>query len=309
MPKVNNLMDSAPVVKPEAVKPVAETVVITKADVGVVDAGMFAKEDAAIVSINQNNDKINLPSFLSPTGDSGLSMPGVADRPETGYVGFCHNMSKKYGEMRLAGLVDGQPYLFSNKQYTPLNPLSFFMVGGTTYLTQMVGQDGKFVYIYKGKEIPQHHRGKVDADKVQAHYVVLLLVFHENRLIPIKGDFRGPKSNCVEAATNAIEAAGKPDWLGRSDAHKVTAAFPQPWGRVFTTVNMRPYTGKKSGNTTTIADGISRPATASQLQLLASSFNDPKFTKDLADAFDNYQSRVKFIDEAAATLGMDKLGK
>jgi hypothetical protein len=127
-----------------------------------------------------------------------------------------------------------------------------------------------------------------------------MLVDMGEYLLPIKGDFRGTKGRGIEAAIRAVEAAGTAEWIGLSDRHRVSAVYPQPYGRVFHHLTTSPYVGKVSGRTSHVTNVTSSPSTIAQMQKLADSFEDENFIAELNDAKANYDLRLEFMDRVAA---------
>lgn len=252
---------------------------------------LFRTEKTEALIPSKQSVAVPIPSFLQTT-----AMPETSDRSTTGYVGFASTQSKKWTDQQRAGIEDGQPFLFHEKNFIPLDTLEFFLTMGKSCQTMMAGKSGEFIYytdnmeerqepiIYKGNQV-----------KLEPHYVVLMLVKLGDALIPIKGDFRGTKSGGMENAIRAVEAASNPDWLKLSEAHKATAAFPQPWGRVFHTIGTTRHISKSNGNPYFTADCGSTPASVSEMQLLVSNLKNEDFTNALTDAHENYNKRIEYL--------------
>lgn len=273
---------TTPVVKPT----IPEKQTITKSDVGTVPAGLMKSNQATIPA------KVNIPGFLQTS-----NMPDVSNRQQTGYVGFASTQSKKWGIMQSAGLEDGQPFLYHQNSYIPLATVDFFLCMGASFQTMMVGKEGSFIYACTDMNIaldPIVYKGQ--AVKLEPHYVCLLLVNLNGQLIPIKGDFRGTKSGGMENAIRAVEAASNPDWLKLSDTHKATAAFPQPWGRVYHRISTKRGVSKSNGNPYHSANCSSSPASVTQMQLLVASLADDAFNNNLTEAHNNYNGRLEFMN-------------
>ena len=294
MPRVNNL--NAPTKNDPPKNPdVFEKQTITKADVGTVDAASLieTKPGGAVA--------LKLPDFLEQ-----VSMPETVGGDQTGYVGFASSASAKWSEQQAAGLEDGQPYLFHEQRYikTPNKALEFFLLSAESFQSLMVGKEGKFQWISRDLDIEGPTAG---SNKTQPHYVGLLLVNVNDNLIPIKGDFIGTKSSGFETAIRAVEAAGNPQWLQLSDEHKVTAAFPKPFGRVSHRITTKYQVAKTSGNSYYRTNCMSKPATASQIQLLYKFLSDSDFIDTLNEAKKNYDMRIQFLDNIAKN-GPSKAG-
>lgn len=236
--------------------------------------------------------KIALPAWLAKS-----QMPEVADRQLGGYVGFASSQSGKWNEQQLSGLTDGQPYLYHQQRYIALKSLDFFLLAGESFQTLMVGKEGQFKWATRDLE---EEGPTVGSNRPEPHYVCLLIVFADGRLIPIKGDFRGTKSGGIEGAIRAVEAAGTPEWAGYSDAHRISCAFPQPFGRVFHRCTTKYQVAKTSGNPYYRANCISNPATVSQMQELVNALSDDDFIDELEEARNNYNERIHLMDSIIA---------
>lgn len=234
---------------------------------------------------------IAIPAWLQNS-----TMPATSDREVGGYIGFASTQSNKWGEMQSAGLADGQPYLYHQQRYVPLDSLDFFLLHGESFKTLMVGREGKFQWVSRDLEEEGPTMG---SNRPEPHYVCVCVVAAENRLIPIKGDFRGTKSGGLEGAIRAVEAAATPEWLALSDAHKVSAVFPQPFGRVFHRITTKYRVSKSSGNPYYVANCVSLPATITQIQQLVTAFGDSDFVKELNECKENFNQRISFLDRIA----------
>lgn len=257
---------------------------------------------------------IKLPAFLQKA-----TLPQLISGELNGYVGFADVQSKNWPQMQQAELEPGDPFMFKDGNYTPLKPLEFFLVMGDTLRSTMVGQEGTFTFVTRDLETPlkdiaasietEGLKGpmlevaqtqKRDILKAEPHYVCLIIVKVGETLVPIKADFRGTKTGATEPAVRAVEFAGTPDWLKQSEAHKATAAYPHPFGRVWNVVTTMPKVGRTSGNNFFVARCQSRPATITQMQMLVDHFAEEQFVTDLEEAERNYQGRLEFLDKIAA---------
>lgn len=233
---------------------------------------------------------LSIPDFmennvLPEVGDSG-----------TGYVGFASSNSLNWPQMQMAGLKEGQPFCHHNGQYIAVETLEFFLLLADSFQTLMVGKQGEFKFATRDMSLEGPRQG---TNRTEPHYVCLLLVKVENELLPIKGDFRGTKSGGVEGAIRSVEAAAEPEWLKMSDAHRITSAFPKPFGRVFHRVTTSYQVSKTSGNPYYRAKCASQPATIAQMQLLADKLKDDDFRVNLKEAKGNYDQRIQFLDNIA----------
>lgn len=253
--------------------------------------------------------KVDLPAFLQTT-----EMPELSSRRVTGYVGFAHPMSKKWAQMSAAGLEEGMPYLFHEGRFIPAKTLEFFLCRGESFKTCM-NDRGQFIFVTRdlgvtevngpifmlNKQTGQRTIVLPEGGKVvpEPHYIVLLLVNLNGNLIPIKGDFRGTKSGGIETCIRAVESASTPEWGKLSDQHKVSLAFPSPFGRVYHTIRTKPDISKSSGRTFHTTNSVSVPSTIAQMQLLATAFENDDFKHILDEANTNFDKRVEFMEDIA----------
>lgn len=258
-------------------------------------------------NLQKQASSLVLPDFLQEDTDIVL-----ANNNLTGYVGFADHRSKNWSAMQAAGCEVGDPFMFRDGQYTPLNPFQYFLVKVETYRTTMVGQEGKFVFVTKDIETPLVDLQKKYPDKIvnrergvgkaEPHYVCLtLLLLNEQTLVPMKADIRGTKTGAVEAPSRAIEAAATPDWITKSDAHKISGMFPKPWGRVFHTVTTHPKTGKTSGDGFHVCNAVSVPTSVTLMESLYAAFKDQDFINDFKEADANYKARIDHFDKIAVS--------
>lgn len=235
----------------------------------------------------------DIPGFLTQD-----SMPETAEQMRSGYIGFGEPRSvKNWPMISAAGVVEGQAYAARAGEIIPLQQLEFWLLRADSYKTAMK-TDGSFSFATRDLEYvdPGTHGGKVGE-----HYIGLMIVKLPNgNYIPIKGDFRTTKSNALSGPINAVKAAGTPEWANQSDANKLAAQFQRPFGRVYHYVNCAYYVGKASGNASYPARSRSVPSTLSQLQELSALFTEQEFLTQLREANENYEGRIKFMDELCA---------
>jgi hypothetical protein len=249
---------------------------------------------------------ITIPAFLQQQ-----TLPEVEDRT-SGYVGFASSASKNWSVQQMNGMSEGQPFIYYKQQYLPCDSLQFFLLIGQSFQTIMVGKEGKFKYVthdmdeefeqirnnnitVQGKSVPLH--SAIGTSKLEAHYVMMMICVTGNSLIPIKGDFRGTKSGGMEGAIRATEEAAKPSWINLSEATRATAAFPQPWGRVFHSIDTTRHVSKTSGNPYYRANCNSRPAKIEEMQKLVNALQDPAFMEELQAAKQSYDDRIAFLEK------------
>lgn len=297
MPKTTPLTGSKPVksvdpVKPNKMPPApVKSSTPVKADTPVVvDSVKITPADTK--ELTKSVKSTTIPAWLQKN-----NMPEVAERNMGGYTGFASSQSLKWPMQQQAGLEDGQPFLYHRQQYIPLHTLNFFLLAGEKFQTLMVGREGKIPWASRDVDV----KGPtVGSNKPEVHYVCLMIVDVDGEFIPMKGDFRGTKSGGIEGAIRSIEAAAEPEWLKLSESHRITALFPQPWGRVYQVCSTSYHVSKSSGNSYYRANCTSNPATIKHMQALLEAFNDDEFKVALDEARWNYNARVAFFDAIVA---------
>lgn len=249
--------------------------------------------------------QLTLPSFLQQS-----AMPETIEQEMTGFVGFASSASKKnWPNLSAAGCTEGMAYVSKDGSIIPLpNGIKFFLLKADSFQTQFLS-DGSFSFVTRDLELEgpttaKLPNGAVVNAKTEAHYIGLLIVELPNGTwIPIKGDFRGTKSNGLSGPINAVKAAASPSWAsdnGNQEAYRLAAAFPHPFGRVFHHVTTQMYVGKGTGNTSYPAKAQSKPASLTQMQKLNELFTDESFLSTLNEANKNFDARVKFFDDRIA---------
>jgi hypothetical protein len=268
-----------------------EKVTLTAKDVGTAPANLI-QSNTSVATVEKESKGLAIPAFLTQATHGELAPQMVGD-----YVGFASTMSKNWIDMQAAGCVDGQAFIFYRGQYIVPKQLEFFLCMSSSFQTQMEkNKDAKFLFATRDMKATFSYQ-----DGVQPHYVALLLVDPGNgSLIPIKGDFRGTKSGGIENAVRAVEAASRPEWLRLSDAHKTTAMFNDPFGRVYHRITLKPCISKQSGNAYNRATCASSPATPDEIMKLVRAFKDTEFLTALDDAHKSFLARVEFLDGIVA---------
>lgn len=248
------------------------------------------------------SSKVAIPSFLK------TDLCETSDRQNGGYIGIAHERNKNFAQMNKSGISSGDLYLFHESQYLKVPELNYFLVTASAFAT-VSNPAGDFLYAstdpnqkeatYKVGNNQFTVTDRTNPTKIGPHYVGLFIVNYNGNLIPIKGDFRHTQSGGMESTIEAVRAAGDPasGWIKMSDQHKATAAFPQPFGRVFHTLRTKREIGKGSGMEYFRTVTVSNPASVSQMQELIDALSDATFLKALEEANRNYQGRVDFLME------------
>lgn len=222
------------------------------------------------------------------------TLPSTESLPEsqvaaTSYIFASSFRSDNYKQQQAMGLEDGDFALSLEGATYKLDPLKYFLCQVDPFVTQM-GTGGVVTYASRDMDNvnQQMQRGE--------HYLCLVLVFHNGRLIPAKAEFRTTKSSAAKKPLEEIHLASKPEWL-KTDAHRVAAQCAIPWGRVVaTSVPGGKKTSRSSGNPYIPAVTNCRPATSEEMLLLAKESQQPDFSELFNLVTSEYNDRKTFLD-------------
>lgn len=310
MPTVKPLADVA---KQPKAAPAKETVTLTAADVGTVNAAQII--DARPVAPSA-------PAALSPLGSRVPSflkkfapptMAGNANNAPA-YVGFASDSSANWPAMQAAKLEIGEPFVCVNGQYLKgeNGVLRYWLAAAESFMS-VVDQAYNYQYITRNMRVERvtlkQPTGKTRTydtgpGGIQEHYLAYMFVLLNGEIIPAKGDFMGTKSGAVASAVSAVRAAGDPEsgWLQLSDAHRVTGGCPLPFGRVTCSMRTVPKLGKASGQTYYRGLCHTAPATMEEMDLLLRSLAADTFVQATEAVHASYLDRIKFYDDTAAKI-------
>lgn len=219
-----------------------------------------------------------------PTLDGGAGGPAL-------YIGQLQDRTGAKAQLLAAGVEMGGFYLHNQGENVPLKPFKFWLVKAALYQTQM-NASGNVTSATKDMSaaLNDHHE----------HAVAVVLVQTPNGIVPAKCDFRKAQAPAYRAAAEALADVCNPSsgWPTRSDAHKVAAAFPVPFGRVVNTVNVVRKVGKGSGLPYFAAFGSAAPATVTELEQLAEALQSSDFEAAFQLADEAFKSRCEYIEKA-----------
>lgn len=186
-----------------------------------------------------------------------------------------------------AGCKDGDYYLDTGDgTIVPLNPFRFAIMTASVFKTRMS----------PAGEIIAATRNMGYNKDLDEHCVAIILVLTgEDEVTPAKAEFRRAQQGAAAAALDALKFASEPDFPSKSDAHKVAAQFPAPFGRMVTTVQVSKRVSKTSGKPYFASEGLSQPATVTQMQAILTACNSPEFTEKLDAVKAAYDKRVEQI--------------
>jgi hypothetical protein len=205
--------------------------------------------------------------------------------PRAAFVGVLQGDTGKRQALQAAGCADGDFYVDDGGAITPLKPLKFWLLQAQPFRTKMAAS-GDIV----AASLDFHDKSAGDE-----HVVTLVIVDTGKALVPAKADFRRSQWQVGNDAINGVRRAASPDFPNESDAAKVAAQFPAPFGRIVITASTQRKIGRQSGKPYYEATGVATPASVTDLQRLADAMQDPDFLARVSEAEGSYKYRVEQI--------------
>lgn len=238
------------------------------------------------------NASLAVPNVLSglPAIDNPDALPSLESGSNYHFAAVCTDKARNLESLKAAGVNDADFYLSIGGEIARSNPLRYFLISAI-HLKTAQNDQGDVIFATNDLEKEVSPRG----DRLDDHIAALLLVIHNNELFPVKAEFRGARTSCVSGAINAVKAASKPDWVSKSDAHKIAGQFPQPFGRVVATASCRRQIARSTGRTYYAGSCVTRPATIEELQLVNTFFAQPNVEELIAPGRDGYKERVDLL--------------
>lgn len=258
-------------------KPGRETVTVKPGDAGDVPAEL-------IEAPKQQGGAVALPSWAQ-------AAPALPELPGGGsavYVGQLQPNTGKRQTLLASGVADGEFYLDNAGQVIPLKNFRFWLVKAAAFKTEM-NASGEIVAATRDLD--------ARAKGLEEHAVALVLVDTPAGVIPAKVDFRKAQAPAFKAAADGVKMASDPAFPKISDAARVAAQFPIPWGRVVTAVTVERKISKTSGKPYFRADGSVTPSTVTDMEKLLKALQDDGFAALVDAAEKSYDFRVKQIEK------------
>lgn len=225
-----------------------------------------------------------LPAWAQPVAP----LPKINSGPAAVYVGQLQPNTGKRQSLLAVGVKDGEYYLDNMGEVTPLEVFRFFLLDARAFKTEM-NAAGEIVYATRDMEARR--------PMTEEHAVALILVDTPHGWVPAKCDFRKAQAPAYVAASNGVEFAQEIGFSDASDAHRVAAQFPVPFGRVLTTVNIERRVSKSSGKPYFLSAGTVAPTSVSDMESLAAFLTDPDSEGKVKAARDSFEFRVKAIEK------------
>lgn len=235
--------------------------------------------------------KLSLPEELFSS--SLTAIPAQEITSSAPFIGFASSQSPSWASHQAAGLADGEMYLQSSAGITPLNECKFWLID-TFYCFTNINNKSE---ILEAKS--QLTDAEVKADIHQEHYVCPIIFDAGDELLPAKLEMRGARSAAVKQAINAVQTAATPEFASSSDAARVAAAFPAPWGRqtIWMRASRRP--SRTKGRMYVSTSSVIRPTTLTDMERIANATNDDAFTSVLSEVRAAVNKRIEEMNNKA----------
>lgn len=250
------------------------------------------------------------PAALSPAAQQAMtaspfaSTPKIVERPAGAYVGSAHPQSNNWPTCQANGVEEGDFYLdgaanLSGSPMVKLDPFKYWLYTVTAFCTEMDSSGN----VLRASDRPDLIESQAlrDRERLQLHFVTVVLVDLGAKIVPAKADFRHTKSGAVSTPYGEFQRMNDPNWPRLSDAHRVAAQFPHPFGRIYCTAWPVPGTvrgGPNKGKRYHAARGTAVPTALADMERLGKAFGDQEFTQALNQAMQTYAARVDLIRAA-----------
>lgn len=234
---------------------------------------------------------LSLPEELFASSISALPVQEV--QATVPFIGFASKRSPSWSAQESAGLGDGDMYLQSSNGMVPLQECKFWMVDAFYCFTKI--NDNNEILEAKN----QLTEAEVKADSHQEHYVCPIIVDTGDELIPAKLEMRGARASAVKQVMNAIQTAASSEFAKTSDAARIAAAFPAPWGRQTAWLRGSRRQARSTGRFYVQTTAAIRPTTLSDMEAIAKATMDSAFTSVLAEVRSAINERIEEMQNNA----------
>lgn len=174
----------------------------------------------------------------------GFTMPEVFTAPQEPFKGWavppyvCFAHPKRADEWaKLPNPSEGDMFLIEGNNVTPLPSMKCSLVCGQQYWAE--GNPAGEILRTSLREMPHPFKEHIEA---------VLLLYLEDRLLPVNMQFRTTKCPAAKALGDALLECQLPAWGTKSEQHKATLACQQPYCRFYGMITVgTPRTSKTSG--------------------------------------------------------------
>jgi hypothetical protein len=218
-------------------------------------------------------------------------LPQIQNGPAAVYVGQLQPNTGKRQSLLAAGVLDGEYYLDNMGAVVPLKHFRFWLVDAVAFKTEM---DAAGNIVAATRNMDDRTKG------LQEHAIALVIVQTPGGVVPAKADFRKARAPAFSEAVKGVEAAHDPAFPKVSDAARIAAAFPVPWGRVVTAVTVEKKiarSGPGAGKPYFLSNGTVQPATVKELEALAAFLQSADSEAAVDQARASFDYRVKQIEK------------
>ena len=233
----------------------------------------------SVQPVQQQSSNLAIPSIFGGMQLANTKDEVIQSQPQTTSYVFYINDAKQ-------GWNIGDWGLSLNGQTFKKEPLKYFVGAYASYVTSM-NQNGDITFATKDMSKREGTKGE--------HYHCLIFVFHEDRLVPAKAEFRTTKANAATKVIEEIKQSGDTNWINKSDAHRIAAQCQIDWGRVVaTTVSGPRKTGPNGDYNAAITQ--CKPATLDEMKLLFDEGNKADFQELFQIVKQEWEDRKQFLD-------------
>lgn len=162
----------------------------------------------------------------------------------------------------------------------PLKPFTYHLVRATTIAT-LNDDNGKV--IEADETLPQLDVDDPQRGRWAEHTYAVVLAVVGGGLVPANLNLRSGSRHAFRNAITTLKDAAKPDWAGKGEAFKVSAAATRmPMGRFLATGSCRPEKNEKSGRMQLIGSCSVSVASPDELTRFNTAMSNRQFRADLA---------------------------
>lgn len=185
------------------------------------------------------------------------------------------------------------------KETKLLRPARFFLISAYQYWAKV---DGAFKIVpgTVGFDKPSFDEERKSGLKEFAE--ALVLFYDGGNIYPASFSARTTKAGAIIAASQALVSASSPEWGKKSEAHKNSLRFPNPFGRVISEVKITKRivkSGDNAGKPYLLAKSVSEPSTAEHWDALLRFFQEEGNKETLESAKENYERRKADVEKLA----------
>jgi hypothetical protein len=178
----------------------------------------------------------------------------------------------------------GDLVLVANGEYEVLHsPVTMFICTGHQHWAERVPATQQLI---KATREPQG-RGSSQREEIEA----LVLVRAGDKLIPATWRTKAGACRGLVLALKELAAAATPEWLGQSEAHKLTAKLSMPWARFVADIDYGLETSR-TNNEYVLTGAVCRPIDPNTFALLQNFLTNDDGMELLRETFAEHERKV-----------------